>query len=319
MAGKNTKTNSQRNEVSSAGHLLGQLIGDWWEEFVILPLLTEIASELNLFIDNRSVKRTCRSEKIQWRDVDGNSVDYDYVLELGGTTDKKGIPVAFIESFWRRGARHSKDKARDDTTKLLPMRDTYPTARFLAIAACGEFTTPAKEYVRSRNVELFYIAKEQIIAALKEVAADVDYADNSPEAYKLELANRLQTIFKKKDNKEKAARKLVELAGISTFSSFKSKIIGSLTASPQEIEISSLKRFGPVVFTSIDEATNFLAEKPPKFPETGNAAHVEYKVAFSDGSDFFIELPSINKVVEVNDSLFKLTQHFNTLSKKKII
>ena len=160
MVTKNTTKTTET--LSSAGHKLGQIVGDWWETQVIYPLLKEVAAELGLYLDNRVVNRTCRADKVQWADVESNFVDYDFVLELGGNASTRGIPVAFLESFWRRGARHSKDKARDDTNKLLSMRETYPTARFLAIAACGEFTEPARDYVRSRNVELLFISKKSV-------------------------------------------------------------------------------------------------------------------------------------------------------------
>ncbi len=111
------------DELSSAGHKLGQLVGDWFEEFLVFPLLAMVANQLNLFLDSRFIERPARGEKIQWEDSEGNIVDYDFVLELGGTIHKKGIPVAFVECFWRRGSRHSKDKARDDSGKLAPMRE----------------------------------------------------------------------------------------------------------------------------------------------------------------------------------------------------
>jgi len=140
-------TNKFNKEPSSAGHKLGQLVGDWFEESFVLPLLTEVAAKLGLFLDNRFIKRPARGEKISWKDDDGNIVDYDFVLELGGNEEVVGIPVAFLECFWRRGSRHSKDKARDDSGKLIPMRSTYPTARFLGIVAAGHFTDPACERV----------------------------------------------------------------------------------------------------------------------------------------------------------------------------
>jgi hypothetical protein len=96
----------------SSGHKLGQLIGDWFEEYFVLPLLKTVANELHLFIDSRFIKRTVRGSKIEWLDSDGNRVDYDYVLELHGSENEIGIPVAFVECFWRIGARHSKDKTR---------------------------------------------------------------------------------------------------------------------------------------------------------------------------------------------------------------
>jgi hypothetical protein len=161
-------SNDDKASVSSAGHRLGQLIGDWWEEAVALPLLEEVAGRLNLYLDCQFKKRTCRGDKILWRDADGNDVDYDFVLELEGSPEKAGVPVGFIETFWRRGARHSKDKARDDLGKLLPMRNTYPTARFLGILALGDFTAPAREFVSNRKITLFYVPKDKAIEAFKK-------------------------------------------------------------------------------------------------------------------------------------------------------
>ena len=145
------------NINASSGHKLGQLIGDWYEEYFVLPLLQRVGRSLDLFVDSRFVNRKAREGQRIWEDSDGNSVDYDYVLELGGSDNKLGIPVAFVECFWRRGARHSKDKARDDSGKLMPMRETFPTARFLGIVSAGDFTKPARELVRSREIDLFYV------------------------------------------------------------------------------------------------------------------------------------------------------------------
>jgi hypothetical protein len=48
----------------SSGHKLGQLIGDWFEEYFVLPLLKTVANELHLFIDSRFIKRTVRGSKM---------------------------------------------------------------------------------------------------------------------------------------------------------------------------------------------------------------------------------------------------------------
>src|SRR5579872_2832310 len=163
---------------ASAGHKLGQLVGDWFEEFLALPLLQRVADHLNLYLDHRFRTRKSRNgEKIIWTDVEGNGVDYDFVMELDGTDKKSGIPVAFLECFWRRGARHSKDKARDDTGKLLPMRDVHPTARFLGIVAGGDFTAPGRALVQNRQIDLFYIPKAKIVAAFQGHGQQIDYPD----------------------------------------------------------------------------------------------------------------------------------------------
>lgn len=60
-------------KLSSSGHRLGQLIGDWWEEYVVCPLLEQVADELDLYLDNRFKERSCRGgEKIVWQDDVGN-------------------------------------------------------------------------------------------------------------------------------------------------------------------------------------------------------------------------------------------------------
>lgn len=308
-----TRRASQGGEgLSSAGHRLGQLVGDWWETRVIYPLLGEVADSLKLFLDNKSVARTCRSDKVHWADLEGNFVDYDYVLELGGTSSAKGIPVAFLESFWRRGARHSKDKARDDTNKLLPMRDTYPTARFLAIAACGEFTEPARDYVRSRSVELFFISKEKIVEAFQTIGATIDYPDSLAEDSKMALVRDLESKFSDA-NQKIAAENLRVIAGANSFSSFKQRIHGSLTATPQEIRIYSLTKFGPVVFDSIRKADVFLRQSSPVFPTESQLRQYEYEVSFSDGSEFSRSLSSLDKLRELNGQLLRLVEHFSTL------
>jgi hypothetical protein len=310
-----TKSTSDTETLSSAGHRLGQVVGDWWETQVMYPLLKEVATSLNLFLDNRVVQRSCRNDKVQWADIEGNFVDYDYVLELNGSADSKGVPVAFLESFWRRGARHSKDKARDDTNKLLPMRDTYPTARFLAIAACGEFTEPAREYVRSRNVELFFISKEKIIEAFSSIGATIDYPDSLPEPKKMELVRNLESKFTLA-NQKIAAINLRKFAGQNAFNSFKQKLHSSLTSTPQEIRIYSLARFGPIVFNSIESASDFLSKPNPTFPANSKIAQYEYEVTFSDGSEFSREIKNFNDVVKVNNDILLLVNHFNKLIEK---
>jgi len=145
------------DDPSSYGHKLGQLIGDWFEEYFVLPLLMTVSEELELYLDSRFRQRAARSGKLNWKDEEGNSVDYDFVLEIAGSDHVLGVPVAFFESFWRRGSRHSKDKARDDSNKLRPMRETYPTARFLGILAAGDFTKPARLYIENSDTDLFYV------------------------------------------------------------------------------------------------------------------------------------------------------------------
>lgn len=299
--------------VVSAGHKLGQIVGDWWEEHVVLPLLSDVASQLGLFLDNRFVKRSCRGGKILWPDSDGNHVDYDYVLELGGSQHLKGVPVAFFESFWRRGARHSKDKARDDTNKLLPMRSTYPTARFLAIAACGEFTEPAREYVRSREVELFYISKANIVKAFSKVGLTIDYPDSLPEPDKLKLVNDLEGSLTD-EVKEAAFSSLKEIVGAKSFKAFQVKVTSSLAAMPQEIKLYVLTRTGPLVFQTTEEVRKFLDSETDWATLGGEQREYVYDVVYTDGAQFSVTASDIDELKQLHSQVETLEKHMSALN-----
>lgn len=295
---------------SSSGHKLGQIIGDWWELDVLYPTLLKTAESLGLFLDNRCVERIFRNKKIHWADSQGNNVDYDFVLELGGTVDRQGVPLGFIECFWRRGARHSKDKARDDTNKLLPMRNTYPTARFLSIAACGEFTEPAREYVRSRDVELFFVSKVHIIAAFNNLGIAIDYPDDLSEEHKRDLVNKIEAQLDG-ETKKAAADEIRKVAGNSAFSAYHSSITAALTATPQEIRISRVSRSEPVVFTNVEDAQLFIKSTEMKFIESSEMISFEYDITFSDGTEFGQTCSGAPELLALNSQISELVKHFS--------
>jgi hypothetical protein len=297
--------------VSSAGHRFGQLIGDWWEEAVALPLLEEVANRLALHLDCRFKQRTCRGDKILWRDVDGNDVDYDFVLELNGSPEKNGAPVGFIETFWRRGSRHSKDKARDDSGKLLPMRNTYPTARFLGILALGDFTAPAREYVSSRAINLFYVPKEKAIQAFRKVGLEIDYVDDLSEPEKLRMVQKFEVGFSKKE-RTAVGQALREIVGASAFKSYQDNISAALSALPQQISIGQSSHANPIVFSSVREATKFLQK--PEFRAEIGAVTYRYQVEYSDGTDFEREVGSLDKLRELHLQLSHLASHMESLA-----
>lgn len=295
----------------SSGHKLGQVIGDWWEQFVILPLLSEVSQKLDLQLDCRFIQRSCRTgAKILWDDVDGNAVDYDFVLEAGGNDQRRGVPVAFIESFWRRGARHSKDKARDDTNKLLPMRNTYPTARFLSIAACGEFTEPAREYVRTRNVDLFYIPKPNIIEAFSRHDLTVDYSDTLSEDEKEKLMLDLERRFVG-DVPSAVAKTLEEVSGRATMKGYIDRIVAALSALPVEIEIFESMVSDPVRFSNTHQVVDFL--KNPSFKYSNPNPSFKYRAEYSDGSTFETDFMEIEALRTINNMVADYVNHITKI------
>jgi hypothetical protein len=302
------------NEHASAGHKLGQLVGDWFEEFFVLPLLRKVARELNLYLDCRFCKRKARTgEKVIWNDVDGSQVDYDFVMELDGTDETLGIPVAFIECFWRRGKRHSKDKARDDTGKLLPMRDVHPTARFLGIVAGGDFTAPARTLVQHRQIDLFYVPKAKIISAFEKQGLQIDYPDRLGEAEKVKLANSFRAGLTPK-MKTRAAATLRNLIGEVSLDAYVDRVRAAMGALPQEIRIIAQRESRPEVFETIVEATQFLQD--PKFDFSAVVENFIYEITYTDGTEFERALDTIDEVKELHRAIERLARHLESLRRE---
>lgn len=301
-------------EHASAGHKLGQLVGDWFEEFFVLPLLRKVADQLKLYLDNRFRARKARQgDKIIWKDVEGNEVDYDFVMELDGTDERLGIPVAFFECFWRRGTRHSKDKARDDTGKLMPMRDVHPTARFLGIIAGGDFTAPARVLVQNRQIDLFYIPKTKIVSAFDKHALQIEYPDTLPEARKAKLADAFVRGLKEK-KKHSAAATLQELIGEVSLDSYVDRVRGALGALPQEIRLLAQRQSKPEVFETIADATMFLEN--PKFDYSNFMENFIYEITYTDGTEFERMLDTIDEVKTLHQEIERLAVHMGSLKGK---
>lgn len=300
-------------EVSSAGHKLGQLVGDWFEEYFALPLLQRVAEHLKLYLDSRFRKRPGRtSDKIIWTDEDSNQVDYDFVMELDGTDTDRGIPVAFFESFWRRGARHSKDKARDDSGKLMPMRQVHPTARFLGIVAGGDFTSPARTLVQSRNIDLFYVPKAKIVAAFQKHHLVMDYPDKLPEDQKAHLANAFQRGLNARV-KRKVAKTLCAAVGETSLNTYVDRVRAAMGALPQELRFVAQHQSRPVVFETIPEATEFL--KDPRFDFSAPNESYIYAITYSDGTEFERPVATVDELRQLHRQMERLAQHISALTR----
>ncbi|MDW8265314.1 MAG: hypothetical protein RMJ52_08270 [Gemmataceae bacterium] len=298
-------------EHASAGHKLGQLVGDWFEEFFVLPLLRRVADHLKLYLDCRFCTRKAReSDKIIWKDVEGNEVDYDFVMELDGSDEKLGIPVAFFECFWRRGKRHSKDKARDDTGKLLPMRDVYPTARFLGIVAGGDFTAPARALVQNRQIDLFYVPKAKIVSAFEKNGLQIDYPDRLPEPEKAKLADAFESGLTP-TKKDEAAATLRQLIGEVSLDTYVDRVRAALGALPQEIRIIAQRESKPQVFDTIKEATSFLED--PKFDFSTLVENFVNEITYTDGTEFERMLDTIDEVKALHSPIECLATHMRSL------
>lgn len=307
--------NGDERGQSSAGHKLGQLVGDWFQDYFVVPLLQDVANALGLYLDHRLSKRhiSVRGDKIIWFDQDRNGVDYDFVMEIGGSTARLGIPAAFFECFWRRGARHSKDKARDDSGKLVPMRDTYPTARFLGIVASGEFTRPARELVESRKINLFYVPKAKVVQAFASLDLVMDYNDRATEETKAEIADRFAGALTEQI-KQDAAGKLRDSMGDTAIMGYIASVQAALSSAPQEFRIVEQRFSAPEVFDTVDDVSRFLAGNAPNFDFSNPQLRYCYQVTYSDGTEFEREIKSLELLKTLHGEIATLANHMSTVT-----
>jgi hypothetical protein len=111
----------------SPSHRFGQIIGEVLEA-ATLPLLVSFAKKHGLYLDKKGDRPCRRGRKCSWKDLNGNTHDLDYVLEKGGDPNKVGMPVAFIETAWRRYTKHSRNKAQEIQGAVVPLVETYRNA-----------------------------------------------------------------------------------------------------------------------------------------------------------------------------------------------
>jgi hypothetical protein len=265
-----------------------------------------VADKLHLFLDHRFQTRKARGDKILWKDEEENTVDYDFVMELAGSDETLGIPVAFFECFWRRGSRHSKDKARDDSGKLMPMMLVHPTARFLGIITAGDFTQPARQLVLSRGIDLFYVPKDKIIAAFSALGMDMDYPDKASEDEKTALAQNFEKRFTKRA-KTQTADKLLNLLGKAAVNTYLDRVRAALGATPQEIRFLARQDSLPRVFETLADATRFLEK--PDFNFNNPAESYVYQITYSNGSEFECVVESLDSLRRLHGQTEKLASH----------
>jgi len=167
----------------SLAHRWGQIIGDVFERFV-RDMLTSIAEKHGLYLDFKKPRRARANlggtdlSKVTWQDAYGNRHDLDYVLERGGTEDVLCVPVAFIESAWRRYTKHSKNKVQEIEAAVLPIALTFSRhSPFCGAVLAGEFTRTALAQPRSKGFSVLHIPYKSILEAFQEVGVDASSLD----------------------------------------------------------------------------------------------------------------------------------------------
>jgi len=166
--------------ANSPSHALGQIIG-YTMELAFYKILREFITDDSYYIDKYG-ERSAREnkKKVTWLDDKKNKHDLDFVIEKNGTETHKGIPVAFIESAWRRYTKHSVNKAGEIVNSLIPLRRTYNDHHpFLGAVVSGEWTAPGLVQMSSQGIKVVSIPVPLIINAFRVQNIDVHYVEST--------------------------------------------------------------------------------------------------------------------------------------------
>lgn len=193
--------------AESYSHKFGQLIGELLE-IAIQPHLEKFVKKNKLYLDKKGVRQARPGKKLTWTDSNGNKHDLDFVIERGGTDDKIGNPVAFIETAWRRYTKHSRNKAQEIQSAIIPLIERYKNSSpFIGVVLAGVFTEGALNQLKSLGFGVLYFPYETVIMAFSKFGINADFDENTSESdFKKKIAS-----FEKNANKENIAKELLKI------------------------------------------------------------------------------------------------------------
>jgi DNA methylase len=172
--------------AQSPSHKFGQALGKLLEDIVLddilKPRLQQFAQTKNYYLDWQRSRPARSGKKVTWEDKYGNKHDLDFVIEIDGSDNQLGKPVAFIESAWRRYTKHSKNKAQEIQGAILPIIELHHlSAPFYGAVLAGDFTKSALDQLRNNGFAIIYIPYKDVVAAFKEIDFDVAFDEETPD------------------------------------------------------------------------------------------------------------------------------------------
>ena len=266
-------------DVASPGHKLGQLIGQFFEEFFAVDF-AQLCEKHGLYCDRKGKRPGVRgnSTKVTWVDKDENKHDLDYVIEKAGSSEKRGVPVAFIELAWRRYTKHSRNKTGEFEGSLLHLRQSYNSCRFLGVILAGEYTEGGKNQLLADGIAVLHIPFKTLSDCFKSKGVNLDYPENAKPEEKRKVI-RQWVKLSKKDIRE--IQDCLYQAIKTDYSKFKRELESALLR--KVISVIVIPLFGTEIsFTSIRDAMLGLAKFDESTAKTGQIIKYEVQIRFSD-------------------------------------
>lgn len=261
----------------SHSHKFGQIIGDLLE-LAIQPHLEAFAKKHGLYLDKKGERPARKGKKVTWTDNNGNKHDLDFVIERGGSDSKIGQPIAFIESAWRRYTKHSRNKAQEIQSAILPLQAKYHgNSPFIGVVLAGVFTGGAITQLESIGFNVLYFAYESVIAAFAKYGIDANFNEQTEEE---DFAKKIES-WEKSEHKEDIAIQLFEINKDSVNKFFSAMEI-SVSRFIEQVMILALHG-QELTITTIPDAIEFLSNYEEDLPCSHPIDHYEIIIKYNTG------------------------------------
>jgi len=290
--------------AESYAHRWGQIIGDIFEQFV-RDMLKSIAEKHGLYLDYKKARRARAKQggrdlsKVTWQDSYGNRHDLDYVLERGGTEDLLGVPVAFIESAWRRYTKHSENKVQEIEAAVLPIALTFARHQpFCGAVLSGEFTRNALAQLESKGFSVLHIPYESILEAFQEIGMDASSVDRvtTEEEFRRKIAQ--WEALPSSETTEKFLKALYRLHAADV-AEFQGRLEASLLRGVVSVRLAVL-RGHTVECSDIESAIAYLIEEEKTYRLREDAEQremFEIVVRFNNGAKIEATFPTRQEAI----------------------
>jgi hypothetical protein len=281
--------------AESLAHRWGQIIGDVFEMFV-RNVLGEVAQQHGLYLDFKRPRKARGGQgKVTWQDGYGNKHDLDYVLERGGTEDAFGVPIAFIESAWRRYTKHSKNKAQEIEAAIMPIALTFSRHQpFCGAVLAGEFTGNALHQLESKGFGVLHISYDSILTAFRELGIDASSEDGvggTTEEQFREKITKWQSLRQPQATKRLMAK--LHALHQREIADFKVRLEAALTRRVASIRLTVLRGHS-VECSDVQSAIVYLIEEEKAYQLREDGEHreaFEVQIRFNTGARIEASFP----------------------------
>jgi hypothetical protein len=265
--------------AKSPAHRFGQIIGDLIEE-IILPQLQEYCDKRGLYLDKKGNRGAARSgSKVRWQDKFENFHDLDFVIEIGGSPDELGRPIAFIEAAWRRYTKHSRAKAQEIQGAVLPIAEKHNWDKpFLGAILAGVFTKDSLAQMRSCGFEAILMPYDSIVAAFAAVGIEAGFDEKTPDA---DFEQAVRQIERLPAEARVALKQHLVASNAKQLEVFFGRLQKAIDRTVARVSVVPLHG-AENAFPSINDAMRFLVDHDPNARGAGEFRKYEVIVRYSN-------------------------------------